>query len=276
MLHFPLVPLRGRADTSVLTRRMAGFIRPQLQPRHHTVEHAGSHRQRLHVCVPFLPLHTHLYLTYHPRFAGATAWLAAYTRDPVSDSEDGPPSLWSYNLSQVLEAAAVKCAEEEPTGNCTCVGTSCSDDPRFRGPIGGWNVSGVTDMVQLFNTDGSSACTTYCEFDGDISAWDVSSVTNMYGMCVRRRERAGTQHSWLNTISAQVLDGAEFCRQPRNMGHIQCRGCDGNVRAACAFMPMLECCCRSSKALGADALCLAGSTAPPSTTGTSRGGTPQA
>ena len=45
-----------------------------------------------------------------------------------------------------LKAAVVKCVEEEPTGNCTCAGTSCSADPRFQGPIGTWDVSGVEDM----------------------------------------------------------------------------------------------------------------------------------
>jgi surface protein len=39
------------------------------------------------------------------------------------------------------------------------------------GPIGGWDVSRVTDMSSLFMANGS--------FNEDISRWNVSEVTNM-------------------------------------------------------------------------------------------------
>ncbi len=52
------------------------------------------------------------------------------------------------------------------------------------GPVNDWDVSGVTDMAQLFS--GLSCAGTFNE---DISAWDVSSVTTMHEM-VRRRLRS--------------------------------------------------------------------------------------
>ena len=74
----------------------------------------------------------------------------------------------------VLKAAVVKCVGEDATGNCECAGTSCSTDARFQGRIGTWDVSGVTDMDELFNN--------YRSFNGDISEWDTSSVTYMVEM----------------------------------------------------------------------------------------------
>lgn len=42
------------------------------------------------------------------------------------------------------------------------------------GPIGDWDVSGVTDMSFLFASQGT--------FNEDIRQWDVQNVTNMAGM----------------------------------------------------------------------------------------------
>ena len=83
---------------------------------------------------------------FHPRFDGATAWLDAYTRDPASSTNDGPPSLWT-NINDDLKAAVVACMGQSASGNCACSGTSCSSNPRFTGPIGIWDVSEATWMA---------------------------------------------------------------------------------------------------------------------------------
>ena len=48
-----------------------------------------------------------------------------------------------------LKAAVDNCVAEDATGACACAGTSCSTDSRFQGPIGTWDVSGVTDMMDM-------------------------------------------------------------------------------------------------------------------------------
>ena len=112
-------------------------------------------------------------------FAGAAAWLDAYTRDPASSTNDGPPSSWSYTVNVELKAAVVACVGQSATGNCACTGTSCSSNPSFTGPIGTWDVSGVTSMYALFETQASTTCTIYCDFNQNITVWDTSSVTDM-------------------------------------------------------------------------------------------------
>ena len=58
---------------------------------------------------------------------------------------------WGAAVGQdaALKAAVVKCVEEDPTGNCTCAGTTCSTDARFQGPIGTWDTSSVTNMRKM-------------------------------------------------------------------------------------------------------------------------------
>ena len=77
-------------------------------------------------------------------------------------------------MSKVLKLAVLACVTEEPTGNCSCAGTSCSMDARFQGPVGTWDVSGVGSMYRLFYS--------YGQFNGDISVWDTSKVTAMGSM----------------------------------------------------------------------------------------------
>jgi len=48
------------------------------------------------------------------------------------------------------------------------------------GPIGGWDVSAVTDMSNLISTFDDSPCRS--TFNADVSSWDTSSVTTMKGM----------------------------------------------------------------------------------------------
>ena len=97
----------------------------------------------------------------------------------VVDFCDGQGKCTGRTVSEELKAAVVKCVSEEPMGNCSCAGMSCSTDARFQGEIGTWDVSGVTNMLKLFYTYGSNKCTIYCDFNGDISEWDTSSVTRM-------------------------------------------------------------------------------------------------
>jgi surface protein len=44
---------------------------------------------------------------------------------------------------------------------------------KFNQPIGGWDVSNVTDMSWMFSNS---------SFNGNLSHWDVSNVTRMRGM----------------------------------------------------------------------------------------------
>merc|ERR1719487_2444136 len=64
-----------------------------------------------------------------------------------------------------LKSAVGAYLELSPKGDC-------SDCPH--GPIGEWDVSGVTDMSGMFRDAPA--------FNGDISKWDVSNVRNMFGM----------------------------------------------------------------------------------------------
>ena len=64
-----------------------------------------------------------------------------------------------------LKSAVDACLKLSPKGRCLT-------GPH--GPIGGWDVSRVTDMSRMF------ARAKY--FDSDISKWDVSSVKDMSGM----------------------------------------------------------------------------------------------
>ena len=64
--------------------------------------------------------------------------------------------------SKELQTAVKECIKTSPIGGCY-------EGPH--GPIGGWDVSAVTDMQSLFS--GASS------FNQDLSKWDVSAVTNM-------------------------------------------------------------------------------------------------
>ena len=55
------------------------------------------------------------------------------------------------------------------------------------GPIAGWDVSGVTDMSQLF--------TEFKNFNADISNWNTSGVTDMSWMFFVRSPRVPCTHS---------------------------------------------------------------------------------
>ena len=103
-----------------------------------------------------------------------------------------------------LKAAVDECMQESPVGDCA---------NGEHGPIGDWDVSGVTDMSELFRDassfngdiskwDVSSVGDMYAvfgsasSFNGDISKWDVSSVTNMYGMFYQASSFNGDISKW--------------------------------------------------------------------------------
>ena len=72
---------------------------------------------------------------------------------------------------------------QEAISKCLLQSTNCSKGPH--GPIGSWDVSGVTDMEGLFftpNWDPIPQSADSEKFNGDISQWDVSRVTNMANM----------------------------------------------------------------------------------------------
>ena len=61
------------------------------------------------------------------------------------------------------------------------------------GPIGFWDVSGVTDMKEAFD---SSIVSGADKFNGDISKWDVSRVTTMFAMFYRASSFNGDLAKW--------------------------------------------------------------------------------
>jgi surface protein len=69
---------------------------------------------------------------------------------------------YTFVPGEELKSSVVACLNLSPKGDCP-------NGPH--GPIGEWDVSGVTRMDEIF-TDASF-------FNGDISKWDVSSVTSM-------------------------------------------------------------------------------------------------
>jgi len=73
-----------------------------------------------------------------------------------------PPSLPGTFTSKVSLKAAVKAFNKKPA------------KAEKHGPIAGWDVSGITDMRDLFRG--------FEDFNADISNWNTSGVTDMSGM----------------------------------------------------------------------------------------------
>ena len=73
--------------------------------------------------------------------------------------------LTTFQSRAQLKSAVDACLKVSPNGDC-------SEGPF--GPIAEWDVSGVTDMSEMFINVAS--------FNADLSKWDVSSVTNMENM----------------------------------------------------------------------------------------------
>ena len=81
---------------------------------------------------------------------------------------------------------------------CSRLSADCTDGPH--GLIGDWDVSGVTDMRDVFSNANS-----FNSFNGDISKWDVSSVTNMGGMFSNAHSFNGYISKW-NVSSVVTMD----------------------------------------------------------------------
>eukprot|EP00519_Triparma_laevis_P008571 CAMPEP_0182519176 /NCGR_PEP_ID=MMETSP1321-20130603/44958_1 /TAXON_ID=91990 /ORGANISM="Bolidomonas sp., Strain RCC1657" /LENGTH=1957 /DNA_ID=CAMNT_0024727141 /DNA_START=127 /DNA_END=5997 /DNA_ORIENTATION=- len=64
------------------------------------------------------------------------------------------------------------------------------------GPISGWDVSEVTDMVCLFCADGSGVGEAGKQFNADLSRWDVSNVTDMGAMFYEAKQFNCNLSSW--------------------------------------------------------------------------------
>ena len=70
----------------------------------------------------------------------------------------------------------------------------CSNGPH--GPIGDWDVSGVTDMSTLFVDSNGNAIPGHSKFNADISEWDVSSATDMNRMFYQARAFNSDVSKW--------------------------------------------------------------------------------
>ena len=68
------------------------------------------------------------------------------------------------------------------------------------GPIAGWDVSGITDMSEVFRDLG--------KFNADVSSWDTSSVTTMEYMFYVRSARAPAPQSCTPPASRPAPDPA--------------------------------------------------------------------
>ena len=75
-----------------------------------------------------------------------------------------------------------------------------STDGFSSGDLSGWNVSGVTDMRNMFSSS---------SYTGDLSSWDVSSVTYMQNMFSRASSFNSDLSGW-NVSAVNNMDGMFF------------------------------------------------------------------
>ena len=170
------------------------------------MEHAGSDEQRRHVCDPSPPAHAHPGLTFHPRFAEAAAWLAAYTR--TAPSTAGPPSAWTAN-------------------ECTLATCSCFDSPLCFGPDGecrgdpsaaGNSCDDTDDTTVNDVCDGAGNCTgtpkcAGVTCPGATDCLEASTCTPATGQCAAPAPKPiGTPCDDLDIRSTHdACDGAGSC-----------------------------------------------------------------
>jgi surface protein len=85
-------------------------------------------------------------------------------------------SKWDFNVESAFRGCnnLISSATNAPTITSTTLNSMFSRANIFNGPIGGWDISGVTDLTLMFFSANV--------FNQDISSWDVSNVTQFNGM----------------------------------------------------------------------------------------------
>jgi surface protein len=85
-------------------------------------------------------------------------------------------SKWDFNVDAAFRGCnnLISSATNTPTITSTTLNSMFSRANIFNGPIGGWDISGVTDLTLMFFSANV--------FNQDISSWDVSNVTQFNGM----------------------------------------------------------------------------------------------
>jgi surface protein len=85
-------------------------------------------------------------------------------------------SKWDFNVESAFRGCnnLISSATNTPTITSTTLNSMFSRANIFNGPIGGWDISGVTDLTLMFFSANV--------FNQDISSWDVSNVTQFDGM----------------------------------------------------------------------------------------------
>ena len=99
-------------------------------------------------------------------------------------------SEWARSRNPTTSVFAPQSTEELKRAVNDCLYLSSKGDfaQGSHGPIGEWDVSGITDMSHLFYTANS--------FIGDISKWDVSNVKDMSGMFKEAASFDGDISKW--------------------------------------------------------------------------------
>ena len=166
-----------------------------------------------------LPVHAHGSLTSHPRFEGATAWLAAYNRTMASSS--GPPSAWSANTCTrtTCPDKTIPCLDVP-----LCFGPdgTCRDNPFGTGtPCDDHDNTTANDQC-----DGTGTCTgtPKCAGVTCVRATDclgASTCIPTTGTCSTRAPRSAATpcEDGDNATTGETCDGTGVCTPPSSGGN---------------------------------------------------------